>query len=45
MRIFTDRIDVRAVAIMGDALYKDVRLSGNRVRPYRRAHGEAARQD
>jgi len=25
-------IDVRAVAILGDALYKDVRLSGKRVR-------------
>jgi len=25
-------IDVRAVAMLGDALYKDIRLSGNRVR-------------
>jgi len=26
MRIFTDSIDVHAVTIMGDALYKDLRL-------------------
>ena len=29
---FTDSIDVCAVAIIGDALYKDIRLSGNQVR-------------
>jgi hypothetical protein len=32
MRFFTDSIDVHAVTIMSDALYKDVLLSGNRVR-------------
>jgi len=32
MTIFTDSIDVCAVAIMGDALYKDIRLSGNQLR-------------
>ena len=47
---FTDSIDVRAVAIMGDALYKDIRLSGNRVRrswvrrSSRRVRDQAARQ-
>jgi hypothetical protein len=29
---FTDSIDVCAVAIMRDALYKDLQLSGKRVR-------------
>ena len=47
---FTDSIDVSAVAIMGDALYKDIRLSGKQVRktwagwPFRWARGGAARQ-
>src|SRR5580693_4649516 len=42
---FTHSIDVRAVAIRGDALYKDIRLSGNGVRALRaEADGEAARQ-
>src|ERR1035441_7770446 len=46
--IFTDSIDVCAVAIIGDALYKDIRLSGNQVRetwarrPYRWARGGGA---
>jgi hypothetical protein len=35
MRIFTDSIDVHAVTIIRDALYKDIRLSGNRVRALR----------
>jgi len=30
--VFTDGIEVCAVTIMGHALYKDIRLSGNRVR-------------
>src|ERR1700687_2595183 len=44
-RIFTHSIDVCAVAGTGHALYRDVRLSGNRVRgswvgrPSRRARG------
>ena len=48
--LFTDSIDVCAVVIMGDALYRDIRLSGNRVRapwasrPYRWARDEGARQ-
>jgi hypothetical protein len=47
---FTDSIDVCAVAIIGDALYKDIRLSGNQVRgpwarrPHGRVCGGAARQ-
>jgi hypothetical protein len=45
MRFFTHSIDVCAVAMRSDALYKDIRLSGNRVRaPPERVHGEAARQ-
>ena len=32
MTIFTDSIDVCAVAVIGDALYKDIRLSGNQLR-------------
>ena len=48
--IFTDSIDVCAVAIIGDALYKDIRLFGNQVRgtcarrSYLRVRVGAARQ-
>jgi hypothetical protein len=47
---FTDSIDVCAVTIMNDALYKDIRLSGNQMRvpwarrPHGRVRGAAARQ-
>ncbi len=42
MRIFTHSIDARAVAILGDALYKDIRLSGNWVRALQ-ADGKAGK--
>ena len=47
---FTDSIDVCAVTIMNDALYKEIRLSGNQMRvpwarrPHGRVRGAAARQ-
>jgi hypothetical protein len=40
---FTHSIDVCAVVIMGYALYKDIRLSGNQVRARRPGGGVRAR--
>jgi hypothetical protein len=40
---FTHSIDVCAVVIMGDALYRDIRLSGNQVRARRPGDGVRAR--